>query len=368
MKITFHNIIFILFGIFLYSQDKFSVKNILLENEYSLDSFYVGATLNHSQLNTKIEELFLSEFSYSTPENCAKQAAIHPSPGVWRWQKIDDYLDFAAKNDIVLRIHGPISPQASRWAKEDKRNISDLIINMEEFLKELCLKINNHPMVKWMDVVNETVERNGEWFREKPGNDKWENPWTQIGLNEDGIPLYIIRAFEIANQYAPNIKYVYNQHGGMEEIMWEKVLNTIIYLKNKGLKVDGIGWQAHLKDFEDLAFNKSKLDYLAALIDWTHSNGMEFHITEMDYRISEVNPTFKSLNRQAAAYSNIMKILISRKNNGVLTFNTWGMVDRPGKHTNEHRFLFDKNLKPKPALFAIKKALIDKSTSLVIFD
>ena len=44
------------------------------------------------------------------------------------------------------------------------------------------------------------------------------------------------------------------------------------------------------------------------------------------------------------------------------------MVDRPGKHTNEHRFLFDKNLKPKPDLFAIKKALIDKSTSLVIFD
>ena len=29
-----------------------------------------------------------------------------------------------------------------------------------------------------------------------------------------------------------------------------KVLNTIIYLKNKGFKVDGIGWQAHLKDFE----------------------------------------------------------------------------------------------------------------------
>ena len=47
---------------------------------------------------------------------------------------------------------------------------------------------------------------------------------------------YIIRAFEIANQYAPNIKYVYNQHSGMEEVMWEKVLNTIIYLKNKGLR------------------------------------------------------------------------------------------------------------------------------------
>ena len=44
-------------------------------------------------------------------------------------------------------------------------------------------------MVKWMDVVNETVEEMENGL-EKPGNDKWENPWTQIGLNEDGIPLY----------------------------------------------------------------------------------------------------------------------------------------------------------------------------------
>ena len=51
-----------------------------------------------------------------------------------------------------------------------------------------------------MDVVNETVLRNGEWFAEKPGDNSWENPWTQIGLNDDGIPIYILRAFEIANK------------------------------------------------------------------------------------------------------------------------------------------------------------------------
>ena len=30
--------------------------------------------------------------------------------------------------------------------------------------------------------MNETVLRNGSWFAEKPGVDKWENPWTQIGM------------------------------------------------------------------------------------------------------------------------------------------------------------------------------------------
>ena len=361
-------ILIFLFGFICFGQGKYAIKNILLENEYHLDSFYIGATLNHSQLNSPVSKLFLNEFTYSTPENCAKQAQIHPEPGKWRWGKLNDYLKFANNNNITLRIHGPISPQASWWAKSDERSKQELLTNLNEFFTALCIKINDEPSVKWMDVVNETVTRKGDWFAEKPGFKKWENPWTQIGLNEDGIPIYIIRAFEIAMKYAPNVSLVYNQHGGMEPLMWKRVLETILYLKERGFRVNGIGWQAHLKDIEKLALNKKSLDFFSSLIDWSHRNGLDFHVTEMDYRINKENPTNIDLQRQAAAYSNIIKILISRRNNGVVTFNTWGMIDRPGEHTNENRFLFDKNLKPKPALFAIKKALIDKNTSLVLYD
>ena len=93
-----------------------------------------------------------------------------------------------------------------------------------------------------MDVVNETVLRNGEWFKEKPGNNKWENPWTQIGINDDGVPKYIVRSFEIAKEYAPNIKLVYNHNGGMGKVMLDKIMETITYLKSRGLRVDAIGW------------------------------------------------------------------------------------------------------------------------------
>ena len=37
---------------------------------------------------------------------------------------------------------------------------------MEEFFTELCIRLNDEKTVKWMDVVNETVLRNGEWFKE----------------------------------------------------------------------------------------------------------------------------------------------------------------------------------------------------------
>ena len=117
-----------------FSQDKYSIKNILKDNQYSIDSFFVGATLNHKQLNTDVSKLFLREFNYSTPENCAKQAQIHPEPGVWRWKKLEDYLKFANDNNIKLRIHGPVSPQASWWAKNDNRTRQELLTNLNEFL------------------------------------------------------------------------------------------------------------------------------------------------------------------------------------------------------------------------------------------
>ena len=127
-------------------QGKFFEINVNDENEnkeqtiksnvnrkYDPNKVFIGATLNHRQLGTKVSELFLKDFNYSTPENCAKQARIHPNLTRWDWSLLEDYLAFASKNDITLRIHGPISPQASQWAKDDSRTKEELIENMTTF-------------------------------------------------------------------------------------------------------------------------------------------------------------------------------------------------------------------------------------------
>ena len=329
-----------------------TVKDLLIEGEYNLDSFYVGAALNYHQLNTQVENLFLNEFTYSTPENCAKQSYIHPEPDVWNWERFDSYLNFSEKNNITVRIHGPVSPQASRWAKNDSRTKNELLLNMTQYMTELSKKINEFPSVKWMDVVNETITRSGEWFGEKEGDDKWENPWTQIGLNEDGVPIYIEEAFQIADSLAPNVSLVFNQHGGMEKIMWDKVKETILYLRSKGFRIDGLGWQGHLKDWNILSLNRENLDYLSDLIDWTHSNGMDFHVTEIDYAIDEIPPSETSLIRQANGYANILKVLISKMENGVVTYGTWGVVDKiDHMGRDQSKFLYDKTYNIKPALY-----------------
>ena len=355
----FDDISVIEIGTQLVSEDK-SIGNILSEKNYN--NFYFGATISASQLGTDTEKILINNFNMTVPENAAKQARIRPDPNTWNWRQIDAIIDMAKKNNLLVRLHGPISPQASQWAKNDKRKPEELDKIMTEFLTAQCKRFNGHPNIQWMDVVNETVTRSGDWFGPKIGVSEWENPWTIIGSDVDmnRTPLYISKSFEIASKHAPDISLVYNQHGGMEELMWEKVKETIIYLRDKGHRVDGIGWQAHLSN--NTKYGESEIRYLSDLIDWSHQNNLDFHVTEIDYKIYG-QITDKKQDLQAKTYSDILKVLMSKRDNGLVTFNTWGVVDRVGPHTDKSRFIFDLAGNPKPAYFALKKVLNDNNTS-----
>ena len=339
----------------------------IMSDEYNIDTFKFGATLNFYQFNSNVEQLFLREFDYVVAENSFKQTIVHPEPDKWNWERVDAFLDFANKNNLQMRVHGPIGPQSSTWAKTDSRTKEELIKNYEEFLTELCKKINDEKNVKWMDVVNETINKEAKWTIEKTGAD-YQNPWTQIGKNEDGIPLYIIKSFEIAKEHAPNVSLVFNQHQGMEPVMWDKVKETILYLKNKGLRIDGLGWQAHLRDNVILSLNKEQFYYLMSLIDWAHENDLDFHITEIDYRMTGDPPTNSEYERQANGYANIVKALIAKRNNGIVTYNTWGVYDKNEASDHQYKYIYDSDLNPKKAVDLLKSTLKNKDITPRFYD
>lgn len=347
-----------------------SVKNVntndiqkINSDKYFTNGVLVGATLNHHELKTEKETLFLKDFKYLTPANAAKQTRIHPKPNVWNWEIIDEFIAFANKHKLVLRLHGPISPQASKWIKEDHRTSEELSKMLEEFATAFAKRFNNEPSVKWMDVVNETILRNGDWFGPKEGVKSWENPWLKIGLDENGFPLYILKAFEIATKHAPNVKLVYNQNVGMETKMWDKVKETILYVRSKGYRVDAIGWQAHLllgakrKDFVKNIDDSMKK--LGDLIDWAHENNLEFHITELDYLVKDLSKLDKERAIQKRVYQKIVDVLVAKSKNGVVTLNLWDVGVRHKKRTGYFQSIYDENFKPTPA-FTVIKELIKK--------
>ena len=327
----------------------------IAEDKFVYNRVYIGAASHGKLFGTNSLKILNREFNYITPANDFKQTYIHSEPGVWKWTLPDQWVDSSKLNGQLIRMHSPISPQASKWAKDDSRTAEELETNMTEYMTELCNHYNSEPEIEWMDVVNETVSRDGTWFGPREGTDKWENPWPLIGYDQtnDGLnpPSYIRLAFEIANQQAPDIKLVYNQHGDMEEAMWDKVKQTIFYLRSLGLRVDGVGWQAHLEtDFLDDPSNISKLD---ALIDWAHANDLEFHVTENDVDILAGD----NWEDQATVFSTVLKTIVDKGINGVVTWNSWMVKDDDGQGSLGLPTLFNSNSEPKPAYYAVQKVL-----------
>ena len=324
----------------------------------------IGATLNYHQLGTEKENLFLNDFNFLTPANAAKQARLHPRPGIWQWDRIENFLQFAKDNDLIVRIHGPVSPQASKWAKEDHRTAAELENVMVNFMTQTSKLYNEESNVKYMDVVNETILPNGKWFGPRKGTHLWENPWLKMGLDENGYPNYIVRAFEIATANAPNVKLVYNQNGGMQSAMWERLKETVFYLRSKGLRVDGIGWQGHLNlsrsTLQFIENSDHALNELSKLIDWAHANNLDFHVTELDYRVNDMTNLSEELEFQAELYEKIIKVLQSKVNSGIVTLNLWDIGERLKKPSTFFQSIYDKDLNPTPAYQIIKKALKTK--------
>lgn len=332
------------------------LKDIIAE-KYPEKRVWIGATIDGpARVKGGIEEEILCrEFSYTTPENEFKQSQINPKPESWDWSAADQWLDYCNQKHMVMRIHGPIGPQVSKWAREDNRTPDELTALLDKFMTELCDRYQAKPWVRWMDVINETVDLDGNWFGPAPGLGGWENPWTILGADSDTnkTPLYISRAFALAAKHAPKLKLIYNQHSALQPASMEKVKQTVLYLRAKGLRVDGIGWQAHLKcGWEKPPGN---LGYLSDLIQWCHENKLEFHVTEMNVQLAK-QPEASEDQASAATFAAVINTLLRHRQTGVVAWNCWHVTDF-ARNGARLALLFTAEGSPKPAYYAVQQLL-----------
>jgi endo-1,4-beta-xylanase len=329
----------------------------IVKDKYPNDSVIIGGTTGAWALGTYTGIILDREFSYVTPENDFKQWNIHPdNTDRWNWTETDAWIDHIAKIGQILRMHCPIGPQCSNWAKDDSRTAAELETNLRAFMEAVCKRYNGTPGVVSMDVVNEVLI-NGQWHQPKPGTDSWENPWYTIGLDNDTnkTPLFIKMAFDIATQHAPDLKLIFNHHEApTSQTSWNKIKETVYYLRNRGLRVDGIGWQAHVDN--GWANFPSQLSLLDDLIDWAHANDLEFHITEASVWLKNgVSPEI--LQQQGQTYAKILNVLLNRHTSGKIGWNIWHIDDGHGWQTEFYPSLFDTAYTAKPAYYAVQQML-----------
>jgi endo-1,4-beta-xylanase len=338
----------------------------ITEDKYADDSVIIGGTTGSWAFGSNTGIILDREFSYVTPENDFKQWSIYPdNTSGFNWGPSDAWVSHIESNNQILRMHGPIGPQCSSWAQNDSRTPEELEENMCNFMEEMCKRYNGKPGFEYLDVVNETVV-GGNWFTDKPGTG-WENPWYKIGQDDDGnsTPLYISMAFDFAGMYAPDIKLIFNHHEDPSSTAsWNLIKETIQYLWDMGLRVDGIGWQAHVDAGWE---SESRLNNLRNLIDWAHNNELEFHVTEASVWLPSTH-TYDDYIDQARTYHSILKVLLEKRSAGVVGWNIWHIDDGYGWHTEWYPSLFDDVYKAKPAYYAVQRVLEDPEADFVNTD
>jgi len=335
----------------------------IVADKYADGSIIIGGTTGAWAFGTNTGLIMDREFSYVTPENDFKQWNIHPDPDTWNWEQPDAWVDHIADNGQILRMHCPIGPQCSKWAETDSRTAEELEGVMREFMQAVCEQYDGVEGIEYMDVVNETVQ-GGNWKKDETGTGGWELPWYKIGRDTDAnkTPLYIRYAFEIANQYAPHIKFIYNHHEGPESASsWNRIKQTIAYLRGMGLRVDGIGWQAHVSNGWATT---SHLNKLRELIDWAHGNDLEFHVTEAGSWINGSHDE-SAFQMQATTYSKIVEVLLEKRFSGKVGWNTWHIDDGHGWQKEKAPAIFDASYKAKPAYYAIQDVLENPPTKVL---
>ncbi len=318
------------------------------------DTLLIGATIAGSSLYDPIADVMNREFSYVTPENDFKHRVIRSNMSTFNWTAADQWLSHIQRHNQIIRLHGPIAPQCNTWAKEDHRTAAELEEELETFMTAFCKRYNGKEGVEYMDVVNEIALDDGSWFGPRTGTDEWENPWEQIGRDTDPnrTPLYIKQAFAIANEHAPDIKQIVNNHTHPGTAGMERTKETVLYLRDLGYRVDGLGWQAHV----DIGWaTEENLQHLADLIDWCNANNVEFHITE--FSAWRNNIYTQSLEDQAYTYQAILDVMLQKLDTIVMGWNTWHVSDIEGWYYEREPSLFDSRFNPKPAYYATQLAL-----------
>ena len=355
----------------------------IVDKYYTKDGkplFYFGCTTRENATAPSAErDAVIREFSYSTPPNQFKQTTVHPQPGQWNFRPGDNWVTWAREHKKILRMHGPVSPQCSDWIKtHNERTPEELDQNMREFMTELCRHFNPaSDVIKWMDVVNEiyaigdmkdnatgqVVYRVGEWFGPFTRIAQFQNPWLRIGQDETTplrVPLYIRTAFEIATAEAPDLKLIINQNGQFEPEIWENMKQLVGYLRERNLRVDGIGWQAHL-DYPNWEKTPGNMERLASFIDWCHANDLEFHITE--FNIWAQPKDAGKYEDQANTFTEIIRTLVKKRHTGLVAVNLWYMWSDATPRPNGGIFRmtpWTPDGTPLPAVERIKKMLLEE--------
>jgi endo-1,4-beta-xylanase len=335
------------------------------------DHFLIGTSINRYQLSgadARALPFITKQFNSVTAENAMKWERIHPEPGKYYFSLADSIVDFAQSNGMAVIGHVLVwHSQTPAWVFQDSLGNPLTRDALLERMKDHIYTVVGHyrgKVLGW-DVVNEAVNEDGSLRQTK---------WLQI-IGED----YIEKAFQYAHEADPDAELYYNDYNNEEQAKRAGVTAIVRNLKEKGIRIDGVGIQGHWHlDSPDFSVVDESINEYAALEIKVMITEMEINVLPTpawlygaeiskiaEYRDS-LNPYVEGLpdsveTQLADRYADLFRLLLKHSDN-VSRVTFWGVNDGyswknnwpiPGR-TN-YPLLFDREYSPKPAYYEVMK-------------
>ncbi|MDO7173747.1 endo-1,4-beta-xylanase [Mariniflexile sp. AS56] len=232
--------------------------------------FLTGSALSVNDILDKdntIKQLAKKEFNTITPENCMKAEVVNPKPGVYDFKAADAFVAFGQENDMYIIGHTLIwHNQTPDWFFTNTKGAPNSPEEQKEQLRKHIEAVAGRYAGKvhaW-DVVNEVIDDGGSY-----------RPTTWVNSIGDGDEMVKL-AFKYASEFAPNTELYYNDFNAWRPEKRDGIVRMIKMLQDAGIRIDGIGIQAHW------GLNFPKNEYIQKAIDAYAALGVKVMITELD--------------------------------------------------------------------------------------
>ena len=333
--------------------------------------FRIGAAINRTQSaggDPRAIAIVTRQFDTVTAENDLKWEKVHPEPSRYDFDPADRYVDFGTKNGMFVVGHVLVwHQQTPAWvfAGEGGRKLDreTALARLKEHVAAVVGRYKGR--IGGWDVVNEALEEDGTLLK---------TLWLEA-IGED----YVAKAFEFTREADPSAELYYNDYNLWKPAKRDAAIRLVQGLEAKGLRVDGIGEQAHW------GVDDPPLEAIDAALAAIRASGTTPLVTELDMDVLPRDPDMwgadlaKKAQIRAATnvypnglpdavqqklarrYADVFQLFLKHRV-GRVTF--WGVTDAtswlhdfpiPGRVN--YPLLWDRDGREKPAFDAVVETL-----------
>ena len=354
-------------------QDTTGTANVRPLKDAFKGKFLIGTALSVGALQGRAPDeasLATRHFNAFTPENSLKPEAVQPREGEFRFEEGDRLVELCRKSRATAVGHTLVwHGQTPHWFFEGKDGKpAGREVALERMRSHIGTVVGHYrgKIGQW-DVVNEALN-------DGPGTLR-PSPWLRA-IGDD----FLAEAFRAAHAADPRATLTYNDYNIELAYKRPKALELLKGLLAQKVPVHAVGIQCHWRmDNPNFAEVEESIKAYAAL-------GLKVMITELDLGVlptkyqgadisrvqnmtpeqqAAMNPYAEGLpdavaQAHAERYRQAFEMFLrNRKSIGRVTL--WGSHDGmswldnfPIRGRTDYPLLFDRQLKPKPAFFAVQ--------------